>query len=303
MSRIVFNSQNDWVNAMKKAASFSTAYSNHYPYNLLYWDGRTLYADCSNFQKALFNGGNPFNLNRGMNAGRYWPNNTGDCTEYGLISQCSGVSGNFAALRLGYPELLYMPGHIGAFIGQEVWINGRCYNTIEATAWTGDFGHTGIIYSYVDANGRRLNHKGGYQCMTWTLHGKPTKWVKYTTPAPSPSPTPTGKLAVDGEWGILTTRATQKFFKTTVDGIVSHQPTGLRKYCMNCLESSWQWRDDGGYSPMIQAMQKWLGVSADGHFGPNTIKALQRKLGVGQDGYCGPATVSAWQKFLNANLK
>lgn len=299
MSYIVFNTQSAWVSAMKKAASYNTRYSNTYPYNLLYWTGSVLYSDCNNFQKALFNGRNVYSM--GVNTYQGSLSNTGDCTEYGLISQCSGISSNFAALKLGYPELLYMQGHIGAFIGEEVWINGYCYNVIESTAWTGDFGHTGIIYSYVDANGRRLNHKGGYQCMTWTLHGKPTKWVKYGSPAPTP--TPTGKLTVDGEWGILTTQATQRFFKTSVDGIVSHQPTGLRRYCLNCLESSWQWRDDGGYSPMIQSMQKWLGVSADGHFGPNTIKALQRKLGVGVDGYCGPATVSAWQKYLNNNLK
>lgn len=304
MATIVFNSQNDWVAAMQKAANYYTTYKNWYPYNLLYWDGGTLSADCSNFQKALFNGGNPFNLQRGMNAGRYWPNNTGDCTEWGLLSQCSGISQNFWSLTAGQPELLYMNGHIGAYIGKEVWINGYAYNVIECTAWTGDFGHTGIIYTYVDGYGRRLNHKnGGYQCGAWSHHGKPTKWVKYSTPAP----TPPGKLTVDGEWGINTTKATQKFLGTEQDGIVSNQPIGLKPYCMNCLTESWQFvNSTSGYSPMIKALQKWCGLGAaqqDGHFGPVSIRAFQRKLGVSADSFCGPDTVRAWQTYLNKNLK
>lgn len=298
MSKIIFNTQTEWVNAMQKAATYSNAYSAQYPYNLLYWTGYTLFSDCLNFQKALFNGRNVYSMAPGTFQNNL--SNTGDVSEYGLISQCTGVSSNFGALQYGYPELLYMDGHIGAYIGAEVWINGYCYNCIESTAWTGDFGHTGVIYTYVDSNGRRLNHKGGYINGWWTLHGKPTKWVKYVNP--SPAPTPTSKLVVDGEWGVATTKATQRFFKTEVDGIISHQPTILRAYCLNCLESSWQWVNDGGYSPMIQAMQKWLGVGADGHFGPETIKALQRKLGVAIDGFCGYQTVSAWQKYLNDHM-
>ena len=85
--------------------------------------------------------------------------NTGDCSEYGLISQCSEVSSNFGLLAKGEPRLLYMDGHIGAFIGEEVVLNGFIYNCIESTAWGGDFGHDGIIYTYVDQYGRRLDRK------------------------------------------------------------------------------------------------------------------------------------------------
>lgn len=304
---IVFNSPNDWVAAMQKAAKYYTVYKNWFPYNLLYWDGGTLSADCVNFQKALFNGGDPSKLNSGMNAGKYWPNNTGDCDEWGLLSQCTEVSQNFWTLTEGNPEILYMNGHIGAYIGKEVKINGYIYNCIEATAWTGDWGHTGIIYTYVDGYGRRLNHKGGYQCGAWSHHGKPTKWVNFSKPQPTPAPTPTTKkLKVDGEWGKATTLVAQKLLKTEADGIISNQPITNKPYCMNCLTESWKFSvNPTGYSPFIKALQKWCGLAKaqqDGHFGPVSIRALQRKLGVQADGFCGPDTVQALQRFLNTKV-
>lgn len=295
MSWIVFDTQDKWVAAMEQCKRFVTEYIARYPYNLLYWSGSWLSADCVNFQKALFNGGNPFALQAGMNAGSF-PNNTGDCSEWGLLSQCSEVSANFGLLKAGEPRILYMQGHIGAYLGKEVWINGYCYNVLEWTAWDGDFG-AGLIYSYVDGYGRRLNHKGGYQVLTWEYHGKPTKWVKYVA-----KPQPSQKIDVDGEWGQATTRLAQKIFGTEIDGIISNQPTGLKKYCLNCLTESWQFIDNGGYSPLIVAIQKWVGAYQDGQFGPSTIKALQKKLGVGVDGYCGPQTVRAFQTYLNSRV-
>lgn len=302
MSKIIFDTQKKWVDAMKKCFTYNTAYRNQFPWNLLYWDGWTLWADCSNFQKALFNGGDPFHLHYGRNCPLF-PENTGDCTESGLLNQCTDISSNFAKLKAGEPRLIQMEGHIGAYIGEEVAINGRIYNVIEWTAWDGDFS-AGCIYSYVDAYGRRLNHKGGYQCLTWERHGKPTKWVKYVE-------VPVGKLDVDGEWGYNTTLFTQKLLGTEQDGEVSNQETGLKRFCLTCVPiteyaGSWEWVDNGGYSPMIKALQKWLGMPAgdqDGQFGQKTIKALQKRLGVDQDGYCGVITVTAWQKYLNEHVK
>lgn len=51
----------------------------------------------------------------------------------------------------------------------------------------------------------------------------------------------------------------------------------------------------------MKALQKKLGVPADGLFGTQTAKALQKFLGVTQDGLIGPATVKAFQKYLNAH--
>ena len=107
-----------------------------------------------------------------------------------------------------------------------------------------------------------------------------------------------GSLAVDGEWGKATTKALQKYLGTPVDGIVSGQRVAYKKHWPNCLSSSWQfvW---AGRSQMIQALQKLLGISADGVAGPATCKALQKRLGVSVDGVFGPKSVKALQSALN----
>lgn len=126
-----------------------------------------------------------------------------------------------------------------------------------------------------------------------------------STPAPAVKPAASSNIiSVDGEWGKGTTKAAQKVFGTTQDGIVSRQIAKYRSYMPNCLASSWDFRTSGysGGSALIKAIQKWCGVSADGLCGPGTIKALQKKLGVGADGYMGPNTVKAFQKYLNRYL-
>lgn len=160
----------------------------------------------------------------------------------------------------------------------------------------------------------------------WDVNGKPcparmagknnAEWEKFykeitgkqtTTTKPSSS-TPTSsnsnKLETDGVWGKATTKAAQKVFKTTQDGIVSKQIASYKKYMPACSTSSWQFLSSGykGGSALIKAIQKWLSVSQDGLVGQGTIKALQKKLGVTADGYMGKATVTAWQKYLNKYL-
>ena len=148
---------------------------------------------------------------------------------------------------------------------------------------------------------------GAVMARTRTYGAKGSNWYiagfgrpQWSTPAPTPTPTPTpsGKIAVDGEWGKATTRALQSYLGTPVDGIVSGQRTAYKKHWPACLSSSWQWGRSGS-SQMIKALQRLLGVGADGIAGPATCKALQRRLGVAQDGICGPNTVKALQKALN----
>ena len=177
-----------FVERVKKLASRKTFYKNKYPFNLCYInsDGRTS-ADCVNLYKAILNG---YDVNK--NQIGYFQrdlSNTGDCTESELIGQCSDVSSDFSKLKAGEPRILYMSGHIGGYIGEEVTISGKVYNVIECTvAWQG-----GILYSYVDKNGNRLQYKGGAPRNKWLKHGKMTPWVSYDAkpqPAPTPEPTP-----------------------------------------------------------------------------------------------------------------
>ena len=209
MARVIMTSA-QLVERLKKLASRRTFYKNVYPYNLCYihGDGRTS-ADCVNLYKALLNG---YDVN--VTATGYFQNNlsnTGDCTEWGLLQQCLDISGDFRKLKAGEPRLLYMGGHIGGYIGEEVTISGKKYNVIECTGrWGG-----GIIYSWVDPNGYRRQYKDGPIALDnygkpepWTHHGKMSRWVDYAaapTPTPTPAPTKTidelAKEVIQGKWG------------------------------------------------------------------------------------------------------
>lgn len=109
------------------------------------------------------------------------------------------------------------------------------------------------------------------------------------------------KISVDGSWGPATTRKAQKVFGTTCDGVISNQPMTNKKYLPNASTSTWQFKHSGyrGGSSLIKAIQRRIGASVDGYFGPGSVKALQKFLGISQDGSMGPATVKAFQTWLN----
>ena len=160
-----------YVETLKLIASLKTKYWNQYPYNLGFYHSDGYYSfDCVNLVKAVLNG---WKDTREVGYYVHPPlTQTGDCDEWGLLQQCSGISQDFTKLK--DVSVLYMQGHIGSYIGG-VTINGKQYNCIECTgAWGG-----GVLYSYVDSAGRRFNHKGGSQNGSWTHHGKMTKWLTY----------------------------------------------------------------------------------------------------------------------------
>ncbi|WP_203663563.1 N-acetylmuramoyl-L-alanine amidase [Lacticaseibacillus sp. 53-4] len=108
------------------------------------------------------------------------------------------------------------------------------------------------------------------------------------TPAPAPAAEPSqsapaAKLAVDGYWGVQLTKAMQKLYGTTQDGVVSSQYNWKNAG----LTSGWQFVLQASAvkgSLLIAAIQRALGVKADGKLGPETIKAMQRKAGTPVDG-------------------
>ena len=111
-------------------------------------------------------------------------------------------------------------------------------------------------------------------------------------------------LTIDGWWGNETTKASQKFLKTTVDGYVSNQPKKYKKYLTRASDAAWQFKRIGykGGSLMVTALQKKLGISKTGYMDTKTVKALQKFLKVEENGYLNATTVKAWQRYLNKKL-
>ena len=126
-----------------------------------------------------------------------------------------------------------------------------------------------------------------------------------STPSANVSNASSAKISEDGWWGPKTTTRLQQYLGTPVDGIVSNQYATYKAKNPGLQSNTWQWKSNPGKngSDMVRALQRKLGVTADGFIGPNTIKALQKKLGTSQDGCCsGPSdVVKALQKALNNN--
>ena len=113
--------------------------------------------------------------------------------------------------------------------------------------------------------------------------------------------TTTAALSVDGWWGAATTRRLQQVLGTPVDGVASSQDAGRRGILAACT-SGWQWTVNPEGSQLITAMQKRMGISADGIAGPQFVNALEKRYGFKPDGHLdGPSnTVRAMQRALNS---
>ena len=144
--------------------------------NFGYWNGSLFYFDCVNLIKAILGGW----FDRRV-VGLCSPNlisqilsQTGDCNEWGLITQCAGMSSDFT--QLTQTSVLYMDGHIGCFVGDYVR-DGKTYNVIECTS--GYMG-TGVVSSYVTSTGMRTTDaSSGVSHGYWTYHGLLTPWLIY----------------------------------------------------------------------------------------------------------------------------
>ena len=324
MAKVIMNS-NQLVERLETLAARKTFYKNKYPYNLCYInsDGRTS-ADCSNLYKALLNG---YDVTK-TTVGYYQKNlsNTGDCTEAGLINQCTDVSTNFGKLKVGEPRLLYMQGHIGGYIGKTVVRNGKSYNVIEATP---SFGN-GIVYSWVDSDGTRRAYKGGSKNGKWTKNGLMTPWVSYVPASKYPtlkkgSSGPAVKelqglliakgydpKGVDGQFGPGCDAAVKKFQKDAglkSNGIVD-DPTWIALYNAKNNKpktdvSKYPTIKQGSTGKYVKELQiilvnrKYNPNGIDGIFGAGCTKAVkkfQKDNGLKDDGIVGTKT---WDKLIN----
>lgn len=127
-----------------------------------------------------------------------------------------------------------------------------------------------------------------------------------TKPAPQPKTASTStssnntKLVVDGLWGPATTRALQKHFGTTVDGVINGQPSNRSTRNIPSAQFG------TGGSMLIRAMQRHYGTTVDGVISGTSrlITAMQRKYGLKiVDGYVSKPSnlVKEIQRRLNNN--
>ncbi len=89
-------------------------------------------------------------------------------------------------------------------------------------------------------------------------------------------------IAVDGDCGHVTVKAWQRQIGTDPDGVLSDQLWDHDQFRANvsAIEHYYLDYQDWGYqgSSLVKAVQRKIGVTADGDWGYNTTCALQRKL-------------------------
>ena len=274
-----------------------TDYNNKYPYNCGYHHPSNWTWDCWNYYPKTLVWG----WSESIPAGSYQKANPstglGDWNGWTILNCCSQISKSFVKV-IPAEFLLYSDkSHAGCYVG-EFAKNGNTYNVIECTS--NKCIGKGVKPSWVDSDGTRRACRGGTISGSWGWHGQ-LPWVDY-------SEKPVDVLAIDGSWGMATTRYTQKMLGTTIDGKVSNQPRSNKKYLPNASTNSWEFKLLGykAGSNMIRALQKLIGAEEDGFFGKNSVMALQRFLNSygydcgAVDGSMGANTVKAWQRFVNA---
>ncbi|MFP7199671.1 N-acetylmuramoyl-L-alanine amidase [Lysinibacillus halotolerans] len=123
------------------------------------------------------------------------------------------------------------------------------------------------------------------------------KVTKPIQPSKPSTTTKKEKLVEDGYWGPATTKALQRHYGTTVDGVISGQPKNATTKNIPSVHFG------KGGSQLIRALQKDLGTTVDGVIScpSQMIKALQKRLGTIQDGKVSYPSlmVKAMQKALN----
>lgn len=127
--------------------------------------------DCVCLIKGILWGWNG-DVNKTYGGAVYASNGVPDTNASGMMNYCSNVSTNFKNIIPG--ELVYMPGHIGIYIGDGL--------AVECTPIWKD----GVQITAVGNIGK----KSGYNTRTWTKHGK-CNFIDYTKPEPEPTPQPT----------------------------------------------------------------------------------------------------------------
>lgn len=123
------------------------------------------------------------------------------------------------------------------------------------------------------------------------------------TPSTSAQDTTTEYQTIpDGYWGKNTSLDMQRAMGTTIDGVVSSQ-SAYWQSAMPACTTGWEWVSPtyAEGSQLIAAMQRAMGLPADGLAGVDFINALEARFGFTPDGYLSAPspTIAAMQRALN----
>ncbi|GAA6122562.1 hypothetical protein BPY_06700 [Bifidobacterium psychraerophilum] len=189
--------------------------------------------------------------------------------------------------------------------------NGTTSTTVPVTVTVASSVPSGTYLGYSIAQTQRLLNAKGYALAVDGYYGPGTRaavadfqknhgltvdgYAGPATQAALSGTSSTSKVRVDGYAGSATIGLWQQVMGTNTDGVVSGQylPRGYTRAGLESVTYG------GSGSQLITAVQRKLGITADGLLGPATIKAIQRHLGVSADGHFGHATVKALQTRLN----
>ena len=267
--------QKEFLDMLNIAHEVPNCYSNQYPKNLGYYDGKKYSFDCWNLIKVILSGWKP----TGIKNSYIKPSElvTGDVDGKTLLNKCSNRSRDFSKLSVpGTYLYLESDPHAGIYVGETV-INGNVYNVIEATK-NGKFGN-GVLYTYVDKDGTRRKYKGSSKVsLKWSEYGLLTRYVDY-------------------DWD-------QKPIDDKPKVDYSNYPI----LQMNVDKKTGRYLTRGEYVKILQKLLLVHGcdpLGIDGVFGPNTLAAVKKFQRsntdiygnqLEEDGCVGPLTWGALYK-------
>ena len=301
---VVFTKQAFADKLIHIATEVDSRYRNKFPQNCGYYDGSKFSWDCWNLVKSIIWG---WQEDRTEGYYCYQPDlyGLGDWDGGTIMANCSDVSSDFSNLTVGEFLLNAEKTHAGVYVGEFTDRSGQPCNVVECTT---TWNENRVIGSWVDPDGKRKNCKDGLVSKSWARHGK-LPWVDYSDPIPPEPPKP--RVAEDGWWGQETTYALQEILGcSSLDGIVSRQPNGNRKYLANASVSSWEFKGFPWYiggSAVIKALQQRIDAQVDGYFGRNSVGCLQEYLKArgyyngAIDHSMGAETVAGLQMWINAH--
>lgn len=266
-----------FTDKLQKIADRKTRYRNSFPYNLCYYDGSCLSADCWNLIKALI--WDP-SISDNYTRGRYAKNNQretglGDWVGDKIMSVCTEVETNFATAVPG--EFLNIKGgaHSGAVIRA---IDGTGYGlAVESTAsWSA----WKVIVSKFDKDGNR--YYNGIKSKAWTHHGK-LPWINYIVG---------NQEEIEMRATITAWQQVAKMdeYSVTPDGVFGPASEKIASKTMTTKT----------YTKNLTIMvQGTLGILTDGIYGSHTEAAVKEyQIANGIKPVNGRVNLATWKKIL-----